>query len=160
MKQYSTIFLKITVILMAIPAILACVFLVPDIADYMVQLYPESSYLKYLVLIGLCVPILPFFFALYQAFSLLCLIDKNKAFSDLAVIALRNIKICAFSISLIFLVDIPLFYLFAQRDDSPGVILLGMGIIFASMVISVFAAVLQKLLKNAIDIKEENDLTI
>jgi hypothetical protein len=31
---------------------------------------------------------------------------------------------------------------------------------FASIVIAVFAAVLQKLLKNAIDIKLENDLTI
>jgi len=32
--------------------------------------------------------------------------------------------------------------------------------IFASLVVAVFAAVLQKLLKNAIDIKSENDLTI
>ena len=31
---------------------------------------------------------------------------------------------------------------------------------FASIVIAVFAAVLQMLLKNAIDIKSENDLTI
>lgn len=38
--------------------------------------------------------------------------------------------------------------------------LIGMVIIFGCMVIAVFAAVLQKLLKNAIDIKSENDLTI
>jgi hypothetical protein len=35
-----------------------------------------------------------------------------------------------------------------------------MVLIFASMVITVFAAVLQKLLKQAIDIKSENDLTV
>jgi capsular polysaccharide biosynthesis protein len=35
-----------------------------------------------------------------------------------------------------------------------------MVIIFASLVIAVFAAVLQKLIKNAIDIKSENDLTV
>ena len=54
----------------------------------------------------------------------------------------------------------PLFYLFAEIDDAPGVILIGMVIIFASMVIAVFAAVLQRLLKEAIDIKSENDLTV
>ncbi|MED4598856.1 DUF2975 domain-containing protein, partial [Bacillus subtilis] len=41
-----------------------------------------------------------------------------------------------------------------------GIIVIGLVIIFASMVIAVFAAVLQKLLKEAIDIKSENDLTV
>ena len=45
-------------------------------------------------------------------------------------------------------------------DDAPGVILIGLILIFASMVIAVFAAVLQKLLKEAIDIKSENDLIV
>ena len=53
----------------------------------------------------------------------------------------------------------PLFYLIAEKDDAPGIILIGMALIFASMVIAVFA-VLQKLLKEAIDIKSENDLTV
>ena len=54
----------------------------------------------------------------------------------------------------------PLFYLIAEIDDAPGIILIGMVIIFASMVIAVFAAVLQRLLQEAIDIKSENDLTV
>lgn len=48
----------------------------------------------------------------------------------------------------------------AERDDAPGIIVIGLIIIFASMVIAVFAAVLQKLLKEAIAIKSENDLTV
>jgi Protein of unknown function (DUF2975) len=55
---------------------------------------------------------------------------------------------------------LPLFYIFAEVDDAPGVIFVGLVVPFASMVISVFAAVLQKLLKEAIDIKSENDLTV
>ena len=58
------------------------------------------------------------------------------------------------------MVGMPLFYLIAEKDDAPGIILIGMALIFASMVIAVFAAVLQKLLKEAIDIKSENDLTV
>ncbi len=48
----------------------------------------------------------------------------------------------------------------AERDDAPGIIIIGMIMIFASLVIAVFAAVLQRLLKDAIDIKSENDLTV
>ncbi|MNP73480.1 hypothetical protein D3C76_1701990 [compost metagenome] len=54
----------------------------------------------------------------------------------------------------------PLFYLIGEKDDAPGVIVIGMVMIFASMVIAVFAAVLQKLLKDAIELKSENDLTV
>ena len=55
---------------------------------------------------------------------------------------------------------LPLFYLFAEIDDAPGVIFIGLVVPFASMVIAVFAAVLQRLLQEAIDIKSENDLTV
>ena len=48
----------------------------------------------------------------------------------------------------------------AEMDDAPGIILIGMVVIFASMVIAVFAAVLQRLLQEAIDIKSENDLIV
>jgi hypothetical protein len=54
----------------------------------------------------------------------------------------------------------PLIYLMADADDAPGMIIIGMIIIFGCMVIAVFAAVLQKLLANTIAIKSENDLTI
>lgn len=55
---------------------------------------------------------------------------------------------------------LPLFYIVAEADDAPGLIIIGLVIIFAATVVAVFAAVLQKLLKNAIAIKSENDLTI
>lgn len=48
----------------------------------------------------------------------------------------------------------------AEIDDAPGIILLGMVMIFASMEIAVFAAFLQRLLQEAIDIKSENDLIV
>ena len=160
MKRGTTFFLRIAVIIIGIPVLALCIFLVPEIANYAVELYPNMTYLKYLVLIGLYVTAIPFYIALYQAFKLLNYIDKNKAFSDLSVKALNTIKYCAITISILYVADLPLFYLIGDKDDAPGVILLGLVIIFASMVIAVFAAVLQKILKEAIDIKSENDLTV
>ncbi|WP_339244590.1 DUF2975 domain-containing protein [Bacillus sp. FSL R5-0523] len=160
MNRMSTIFLKIALVLIGIPILALCIFLVPKIANYSAELFPNIAYIKYLVFIYLYVTALPFYFALYQAFKLLSYIDKNKAFSGLSVRALKNIKYCAVTISIFYAAGMPVFYLMAEIDDAPGIIVIGLVIIFASMVIAVFAAVLQKLLKEAIDIKSENDLTV
>ncbi|KOP68147.1 hypothetical protein AMS62_25025 [Bacillus sp. FJAT-18019] len=160
MKRGSTLFLRISVILIGIPVLALCIFVVPEIARFIAELYPDHTYLKYLIYIDLYAAAIPFYFALYQAYKLLGYIDKNKAFSELSVSVLKNIKYCAIIISSLFVVGMPLFYLIAEKDDAPGIILIGIALIFASMVIAVFAAVLQKLLKEAIDIKSENDLTV
>ncbi|MBJ8112858.1 hypothetical protein COF76_22015 [Bacillus wiedmannii] len=160
MKQGSTLFLKTAIILIGIPVFALCIFLIPNIGNYAADLYPDIAYIKYLVLINLYVTVIPFYFALYQAFKLVSYIDKGNAFSKLSVRALKKIKQCAITISVLYVVGMPLFYLVAERDDAPGIIIIGMILIFASMVIAVFAAVLQRLLKDAIDIKSENDLTV
>ncbi len=53
-----------------------------------------------------------------------------------------------------------IYYLMGKRVDPPSFIPMGLVIIFASMVLAVFAAVLQRLLQEAINIKSENDLTV
>lgn len=160
MKQGTTLFLKIAVILIGLPILALCIFLVPEIANFAAGLYPDVALMKYYVYLDLYASAIPFYIALYQAFKLLSYIDKNKAFSALSVKALRNIKRCAIAISVIYVLGMPLFYLIAEVDDAPGFIVIGMVIIFASVVIAVFAAVLQKLLQEAIEIKSENDLTV
>lgn len=97
---------------------------------------------------------------MYQALRLLSYIDNNQAFSELSVKALKNIKYCAITISSLYVVFMPLIYLMAEVDDAPGIIVIGMVIIFGCSVVAVFAAVLQKLLRSAIEIKSENDLTV
>ncbi|MGE6376639.1 DUF2975 domain-containing protein [Peribacillus muralis] len=160
MNRVSTQFLKIAVILIGLPVLALCIFLVPEIAKFAVELFPNIPFLNYLVFVYMYVTAMPFYIALFQAFKLLSYIDKNKAFSELSVRALKNIKNCALTISILYVLGMPFFYFMAELDDAPGIIVIGLIIIFASMVIAVFAAVLQRLLKNAIDIKSENDLTV
>ncbi|UFU00049.1 DUF2975 domain-containing protein [Radiobacillus kanasensis] len=156
----ETLFLKVVVFLMGLPVLALCIFLLPDIAEFFAELNPKLDFLQYPFLIGLYVTALVFFIALFQTLKLLSYIDKNQAFSELSVRALKNIKYCAITISALYVVFMPLIYLMAEVDDAPGMILIGMVIIFGCMVVAVFAAVLQKLLKSAIDIKSENDLTV
>lgn len=159
-KAGSTTFLKAVIVLFGVAVLAMCIFLVPGIADFAVKLYPEFTLIKALIIIVLYGAAVPFYIALYQAFKLLGYIDQNQAFSDIAVRVLKNIKYCAAAIIGWFVLGMPLFYLLAERDDAPGIIVIGLIIIFASMVIAVFAAVLQKLLYEAIALKSENDLTV
>ncbi|AIQ57924.1 DUF2975 domain-containing protein [Paenibacillus borealis] len=159
-KPGSTTFLKAVIVLFGLAALALCVFVVPEIAGFAEELYPDMGYIQALVMIDLYGAALPFYIALYQAFKLLGYIDQNKAFSETSVQVLKNIKHCAVAISGMFVIGMPLFYLMAERDDAPGIIVIGMIIILASMVIAVFAAVLQKLLNEAIELKSENDLTV
>lgn len=160
MERGTTLFLKAAVILIGIPVLAICIFLVPGIGEFAAELYPDYSFLKVLVWTDLYATALPFYFALYQAFKLLGYIDKHIAFSELSVQALKRIKYSAITISSLFVLGMPLFYLMAEKDDAPGIIVIGLILIFASMVIAVFAAVLQRLLKEAIELKSEIDLTV
>lgn len=156
----ETIILKLAVILIGVPILALCIFGLPLIARDAAEGSLKMAYVLYSILIVMYVSAIPFFTALYQGFKLLNYIDMNKAFSELSVKALKNIKSCATIISMLYVLIMPLFYIVGEVDDAPGVILIGMIFIFAPMVVAVFAAVLQKLLKNAIDIKDDNDLTI
>jgi len=158
MKQYSTIFLKLAVIFIGVPVLTLCVFGLIWLVNNPVN--PHYATILYPILLVISVSVVPFLIALYQALKLLGYIDKNKAFSGLSVKSLKNIKHCAVTICTLYVIIMPFVYFVAEKDDAPGLIIIGMVPIFASMVIAVFVAVLQRLLKEAIDIKSENDLTV
>lgn len=153
MKHGSTLFLKIAVFIIGVPVLALCIFWLPGIAARDAAAHPETAYLQYPFLIGAYITVTPFFVVLYQALKLLSYIDRNKAFSELSVRALKYIKYCAITISALIVVGIMSgVILFAGKgEDITGFISLGLMLTFASMVIAVFAAVLQRLLKDAIE---------
>lgn len=158
MKHGSTLFLKIALFLIGAPVLAVCIYGLTWLPNN--PLNPDYTQILYPIIIGMYVSVIPFFVALYQAYKLLSFIDKNLAFSELSVKSLKKIKLCAIIISGLYVVIEPFVFLVADLDDAPGLVIIGMVPIFASMVIAVFAAVLQRLLQEAIDIKSENDLIV
>jgi hypothetical protein len=154
MKQGSTLFLKGVLVVLALGVLALCVFAIPPtIGSFDINGYDP-------ILIGIYVPTLPFFFAIYQAYRLLNLIEQNKAFSLDSVKALQKIKYSAISISLLYLAGMPFIFRVADKDDAPGVVLLGLVFACAPIVVAVFAAVLQKLMQSGLELKSENELTV
>ena len=159
-ERVSTHFLRAVVFMMGAVALLLCYLILPEINAGWAQAYPDMANWKYPFLTLLTVSTVPFFVALYQTLKLLQYIDTNKAFSGLAVNALKYIKYCALVFSVLYVASLPFIYRVADDVDAPGVMVIGVAMCFAPLVIAVFAAVLQKLLQSAIDIKAENDLTV
>ena len=158
MKHSSTRFLKITIILIAIAAFVSLIWF-PQTEGRAANLDLVSIY-KDPFIIYIYLASTPFFVGLYQALKLLTLIEAGKAFSQTAVNTLKNMKLA--SLSLIGLIALALIFIrfFVNGDDPAGPTVLGIAVSFAFAVVATAAAIFQKLLQNAVDIKSENDLTV
>lgn len=98
--------------------------------------------------------------ALCQAFKVLGYAGQNKVFSPAAVKALRNIKYCAIAIIGFIVVEEIFIMLNHSSDDPAGGFFMGVLITFGSIVVATVAAMFERILQSAVDIKSENDLTV
>ena len=151
-------FLKTAIFIIGIIIFLLCVFLVPIFKSQQWLSNPEYADVKFWLCIGLYVTVIPFYIALYQTVKLLDCMKGSEAFSDIAIRSLQAIRNCAFAIVAIYIIGL----LYAALSDAlqNGIFLMGTVVIFSASVISVFAMVLEELLRNAMEIKSENDLTV
>lgn len=160
MRRIPTYFLRAAIFTLGAVVLALCIFALPAMWRAVPAEFPNHTYVFYCILTAAYVSTIPFYFALYQAMQLLGHIDKNKAFSALSVKALKRIAYSALTISIVFMVSMPFFYIWADNDDAPGLVIVSMFLVLAPFVVAVFAAVLQRLFQEAIDIKSENDLTV
>ncbi len=160
MKKGSTFLLKGAVCIIGAIVLTLCIIMAVQIVIELAGPSPWTAPSLYPFAVIMYSTAIPFFIALYQGFKMLIYIDKNNAFSNLSIKALKNIKYCALTISILYIANLPFLYQIAQREDAPGVMLLGLIMIFAFLVVATFSAVLEKVLHSAIDIKLENDLTV
>jgi hypothetical protein len=154
MKRGSTIFLQTLVCLIGLAVLALCVFILP-----MGIMNPKAGMYRP-ILIGMYFPALPFFIGLYQVMRLLGYITNGSVFSKTSIKPLQIIKYCGIAISVLYALGMPYIFIVAQKDDAPGVVLLGLIFTFAPVLVTITAAVLENLLQNALAIKSENDLTV
>ena len=158
MKKSSTLFLRVVIVLIGIVA-LAIMIRFPLTEGRAVNLDLFSIYSDPFIIYGYAVSI-AFFVALYQAFKLLGYIGKNRVFSQASVNTLRTIKYCAIVLGTSIVMAMLYILMSHGDDDAAGAIAMGILATFISVVIAAAAAVFERTLQNAVDIKSENDLTV
>ena len=160
MKRSSTLFLQAVIVLIG-TGILTFMLWEPHVEGRnkhatTFQIYFNDPFLVYAYLGSI-----PFFVALQRAFALLGYIGKNRVFSPDSVKALRTIKYCGMAL-IGFLLGAEAYFNLVMRgkDDIAGGVMMGLLLIFVSTIITTAAAVFEKTLQSAIDMKSENDLTV
>jgi hypothetical protein len=158
MKRPSTIFLQVVIVLIGIASI--CLLLwEPHLEGRNAHATAARIYLHDPFLLFAYIGSLPFFVALLQTFNLLGYARRNDVFSPKAVRALRTIKRCALCIIGFVLVG-EIIILSHESDDRAGGVAMGVFISFGCMVVFTAAAVFERLLQSAVELKSENDLTV
>ena len=158
MKRSSTAFLQVVIVLVGVGA-LALLLWEPHLEGRNAHATPFEIYFKDPFLAYVYVASIPFFAALYQAFKVLGYARQNKVFSQAAVKALRTIKFCAIAI-IGFVAGAEVFIMLHTSDDCAGGVFMGILITFGSIIIATAAATFEWILRNAVDMKSENDLTV
>jgi hypothetical protein len=159
MKRMSTKFLQAVVVLIGVVALVLLIRL-PLTEGRAANLDLFSIYADPFILYGYVASI-AFFIALYKAFKLLGYIGQNRVFSLNCVNSLRSIKYCAIALSILIVAAAGYIKISHNKNDDPaGFIAMSIIITFVCIVVATVAAVFEKVLQNAIDMKSENDLTI
>src|ERR1044072_2680679 len=160
MKRGSTLFLQVIIVLLGV-GVLVFLLWEPHVEGRNVnatffEIYFKDPFLAYLYL-----AFVPFFVGLYQGFRILGYARRDEIFSPRSVQALRIIKLCAL-ITAIFILgaEAYIFIFISGTDDIAGGVMMGLFVILACAVVGTAAAVFERILQNAVDIKSENDLTV
>src|SRR5690349_15647585 len=158
MKRSSAAFLQSVVVLIGIGA-LALLLWEPHVEGKNAHATPFEIYFKDPFLAYAYVASIPFFAALYQAFKVLGYAGQNRIFTQEAVNALRTIKFCAMAM-IGFVALSVIFMIGGDKDDRPAGLFMRILITFPSIIVATAAAMFERILQKAVDMKSENDLTI
>lgn len=148
-KQGSTTFLKVIICLIGIAVLAFCIFWLPEIAIKDAKVHPDTAYFLFPFLVcayGFCIT---FSVVLYQAFKLLTYIERNNAFSELSLKALKIIKKCTLAVIFFIVLGIVSLMVLAKvtGEDAAGPISLSLMGILATSIITAIVDALQKPLK-------------
>lgn len=160
MKRASTIFLQVVIVVLGI-GLLAALLWEPQVEGRNVNATQFEIYFKDPFLAYIYLAFVPVFVGFFQAFRLLGNARRDEIFSVRSVRALRIIKYCAIATAAFIVGALAYIFIVVRgTDDIAGGVAMGLFITFVSAVIATAAAVFERILQNAVDIKAENDLTI
>lgn len=159
-ERGSTLFLRAAVTIIGLGVLALCIFLLPLMWAGADKEWPGHGYAVRAVVAAMYLAAVPFYIGIYKGWQILDAIDKNQVFSLSPIKSLRGIAWCAGTISFIYLLSLPFFYIWTQLTDAPGLMVIGLFLVGMPSIISVAVWLLARLLREAVNIKSENDMTV
>ncbi|WP_218658032.1 DUF2975 domain-containing protein [Enterococcus thailandicus] len=97
---------------------------------------------------------------IYYMYRMLVLVDNDRAFSAMSLIYVRAIFRLTIMEFIVLIGTVPFVYYIADNDDAPGVMIIGLGMLIIPLAVATFVSIIEKLLKHAIELKLDYELTI
>ncbi|MCH4163173.1 MAG: DUF2975 domain-containing protein [Lentilactobacillus diolivorans] len=151
--KFLTLFLKLILIVLGLMVLLLCTLGFPDLFEKLKIIYPHYFLEQSLFIAGLYASAILFYFASINAYRILNLIDHHTAFSTTALNAIIKVKKAVFGMGVCYMFLLPFIYRVAIIEQAPGLVLMMGAIVAIPYILATFAAILERLLKEAIQLK-------
>lgn len=119
--------------------------------------YPATIWMLAIAAYGVTASI---WFALIKLAQILRLIEHHQVFLPQTLRYVSAIRKAILVASLTVLFALPFFYRITQLEDAPGLMLLGLGLVFIPFAILILMQIVEDLFKSAIALQSEVDLTV
>lgn len=151
-------FLRAVLVLFGAGLAAFAVFLLPHFAELAARHYTELAYLKIPIMVFAYLSAVPFYVALHEGVQICGSILDSEPFSVRNRTAFRRAGICALTVSVWYLAGtLTMLGLGAER---PIIYVVGALVTCCALIFSLLCAVLDQLLARAIELREENELTV
>ncbi|GHP14243.1 hypothetical protein YK48G_16680 [Lentilactobacillus fungorum] len=158
--KIKTGFLKLALVGFGVIILLLCLFVFPTMLVRLKQIYTQITVSRDVFAGCLYLSAGLFFIAEGYAYQILRLVDQDNVFSGQALKAIKRIKGATGGMGVCYLLFLPMIYQVAQVEDAPGMIIMMALIAMIPLTVSTFAAILEKLLQKATELKLENQYTV
>lgn len=111
---------------------------------------PEYSGLLYTIIAGLYASAACLLVSLFHGFRFLNSIERSAMVSERSLKAVKAVRNAVIAAGVVHAVLLPFIFLLAERDDAPGLILVGTAPVLAAAVIAAFTGVVHGLFGNVL----------
>lgn len=151
-------FLRAVLLILGVGILVFAIVYLPYFAELAAGYYKELSYLKTPLLIFVYMSAVPFYIALFQGYKICSTIVNNNPFSKENVKSFRIASFSALTVSIMYFTGTGAFVFL--KVDRPILYIVFTLIGACALVVTLLCEVLSQLLKKAIEISEENELTV
>ncbi|WP_242310106.1 DUF2975 domain-containing protein [Bacillus cereus group sp. BfR-BA-01331] len=159
MKQKElSLWLKLIIILCGCFGLLFCIYIGPETGRAVLLVSENLKGLYKPFVLFIWITGIPFFSALFLGWKICSDIASHQAFTVKNANRLKRISILSMTEGVLYIGG--LLYIFAAGSYHTSILVILLLILFFSVVISIFTSLLSHLIREASEIKDDNDLTI
>lgn len=152
LMKFRSLILKLILLIISLGVIAVGAIPLPAMIHGLLTTAPHHlRFVGWLLIIGLYGVIISFLSAVFFAFRLLRLIDRQSVFNTKAVSAITAAKWSCTVMFVSALLWLPFIYSVVQQEDAPGLMLMGLVLIMVPLVIAVFLAIIQRIWQAAVN---------